>query len=117
MKNDAIMSKEERIDQMRRYLLEKFQLPRDQVDVMLPKFISTLVSHMENIEDALSEGDTMVIGKNAHTMKGALLNLGLHDCAEIARDLEEKGKAGDASVDYSALVGHLRTTLGELVSQ
>lgn len=115
MKNDAIMSKQERIDQMRIYLREKFQLPSEQIDEMLPKFVATLVSHMKNIENALSEGDLVLIGKASHTMKGALLNLGLHDCAELAKDLEEKGKAQDASIDYPALVADLRANLGELI--
>ncbi len=117
MNNDAIMSKQECIQQMRSYLLEKFQLPDEQVDEMLPKFISMLVSHMNNIDKAVHEGDLIVIGKAAHTMKGALLNLGLHDCAEVARDLEEKGKSQDSSVDYPALAGNLRANLGELIKQ
>lgn len=83
---------------------------------MLPSFLETLATHMSNIESALKTSDLLLLGKAGHTMKGALLNLGLVDCAQIAMEIEEKGKSGDTSVDFVALVTDLKQNLAVLVN-
>ncbi len=108
------MSAQQRIDQIKLYLCDQFQLTPEQVGEMLPTFIITLSSHMQNMERILQEQDLMALGKAGHTMKGALLNLGLSDCAQLARHIEEKGKAGDHCTDYAALVADLRKRIGPL---
>lgn len=115
MKSGIGMSKQERIEQIQRYLCGQFNFPPEQVGEMLPSFLTTLASHMNNIESALKTSDLLMLGKAGHKMKGALLNLGLQDCAQIAMEIEEKGKSGDASVDFEALVADLRQNLDVLV--
>ncbi len=110
------MSTQLRIDQIKLYLCDQFQLSPEQVGEMLPIFIVTLSSHMQNMERLLRENDLMALGKAGHTMKGALLNLGLSDCAQLAMQIEEKGKAGDPYTDYAALVADLRNKLAPLFS-
>lgn len=106
-----------KMEQIQAYLCEKFHLPEDQVAEMLPKFMETLVSHMEKLHSATLSGDLERIGRAGHTMKGALLNLGLNDCADIAFDIERFGKEHDSSVDYAILVNELRAKLGELLAE
>lgn len=108
------MSAEQRIHQIKTYLCEQFQLSQDQIGEMLPNFILTLATHMQNMERVLSENDPMALGKAGHTMKGALLNLGLSDCAQVAFHIEEKGKSGDRMTDYAALVADLKERIGPL---
>ncbi len=110
------MSKEERLNSIRSYLTEKFHLPEEQVREMMPNFVVALSSHMEKIETALQSGDRAILGKSGHTMKGALLNLGLFESAEIAKMIELKGKANDESADFQGLVQKLRKTLDVLIS-
>jgi len=105
------MSKQEQIEQIEQYLCDKFHLPREQVGEMLPNFMTALSSHMDKLEDALQSGDLENLGRAGHTMKGALLNLGLHDCVDIALEIETKGKARDASADYPAMLETLRRNL------
>ncbi|WP_073612979.1 Hpt domain-containing protein [Desulfopila aestuarii] len=107
--------KEERIEQIQEYLVEKFHLPREQISEMLPNFIGALVSHMDKLDVAFRSGDLIALGRAGHTMKGALLNLGINDCVDIAFELEQKGKAMDTTTDYSALLGELRERLGGLI--
>lgn len=115
MISEANMTKQERIEQMENYLCEKFHLPKAQVVEMLPNFVTTLASHMENIENALSANDLILLGKAGHTMKGALLNLGLHDCSGLALEIENKGKAEDTQTNFEALVKDLRKCLEPLI--
>jgi HPt (histidine-containing phosphotransfer) domain-containing protein len=97
-----------RIKHIKTYLTEQFNLPSEQIDMLLPSFISTLGTHMQNLQRALDENNPASIGKVGHTIKGAFLNLGLEDCADIALCIEERGKAGDHAADYKQLVEDLR---------
>ena len=93
------------------YLAQQFSLSEEQIESMIPALITTLAGHMDNLEAVLATGDLRQLGKAGHTMKGALLNLGLMDCAEIAYSIEKKGKAADPGTDYSQLVGQLRSMI------
>lgn len=110
------MSKKERLDQIEGYLCEKFHLPQEQVGEMIPNFIIALSSHMDKLDGALESGDLVMLGRAGHTMKGALLNLGLLDCVDIAMEIELKGKARDTSADYRAMLGGLRKNLEGLIA-
>jgi HPt (histidine-containing phosphotransfer) domain-containing protein len=110
------MSAQQRIDQIKLYLCDQFQLSPEQVGEMLPGFIGTLSSHMVNMERALGQDDLTALGKAGHTMKGALLNLGLDDCAKLALYIEERTRVGDLSIDYAALVADLRKEIGPLIN-
>lgn len=110
------MSAQQRIDQISLYLSDQFHLSPEQVKEMLPGFIGILSSHMANMERALGQDDLIALGKAGHTMKGALLNLGLDDCAKLALQIEERGKAGDLRIDYAALVADLRKQIGPLIN-
>ena len=108
------MSAEQRINQIKAYLCDQFQLSEEQIGEMLPGFIQTLSTHMENMERNLAEDDPIALGKAGHTMKGALLNLGLNDCAELALRIEESGKADDRLTDFTVLVADLRQRISPL---
>ncbi|PHR28986.1 MAG: hypothetical protein COA36_04705 [Desulfotalea sp.] len=99
------------IEDIRKYLSEQFHLSLEQVDSMMPSFVSTLASHMDMLENALAANDLILIGKAGHTIKGAFLNLGLAECAKIAIDIEESSKAGDCNTDYRSKVDSLHRLL------
>ena len=104
-----------RVEDIRVHLAEQFSLPRDQIEMMLPSFLTTLGAHMKNLENALAENNPMLLGKAGHTIKGAFLNLGLGDCAKVALCIEENGKQGDISTDYRSLVEDLRMRINPLL--
>lgn len=109
------MTNQHSIKKIEIYLLTRFDLTEEQVESMLPGFIETLAAHLQNLENRLAEKDPVKIGKAAHTFKGALLNLGMEDCAQIARLIEEKGKAGLVSTDFQKLVDDLRVCLAPVI--
>ena len=103
------------VEEIKKYLSEQFHLPVDQVETMMPSFLSTLGMHMENLEEALNKNNLMQVGKAGHTIKGAFLNLGLNECAQIARDIEECGKAEDAAIDYRSKIDLLHHHLKDIL--
>jgi HPt (histidine-containing phosphotransfer) domain-containing protein len=98
-------------ERIKDYLKLQFHLTGEQVETMIPDFIETLAEHLAHLESVLQHGDLDQLAKAAHTIKGALLNLGLHDCAEIAYAVEQKSKARDQQADYNGLVQALREEL------
>lgn len=102
-------------ENIRKYLSEQFNLTAEQIDSMLPAFITTLHSHLVTLEKAIEKKDLERIGKAAHTIKGALLNLGLEQSAEIAYSIEKSGKAFNDSMDYSQMFNALREQLSLLL--
>jgi HPt (histidine-containing phosphotransfer) domain-containing protein len=108
---DTIVTQEERLEKIRWHLTKQFNLHIDQVDKMLPSFIDTLGAHMSNLEDALAENDLDLFGKYGHTIKGAFLNLGMADCAQIALAIEEKGQKGGNLPELIDLMERLRVLI------
>ena len=102
------MKQKQSVENIRLHLTEQFNLPMEQVDLLLPSFISTLGTHMFNLESAFAERNPAQLGKVGHTIKGAFLNLGLQDCAKIALSIEEKGKQGCNPSDFKQLIEDLR---------
>ncbi len=93
---------------IRLHLTQQFNLPLEQIDILMPSFIATLGMHMSNLEKALAEKDPVLLGRVGHTIKGAFLNLGLQDCAQIACIIEEKGRHGAELADFGKLIEDLR---------
>jgi HPt (histidine-containing phosphotransfer) domain-containing protein len=97
------------------HLARQFSLPMEQLEMMIPGFISTLETHMRNLDGALLDNDPQLLGRAGHTIKGAFLNLGLEDCASIAIQIEERGRAGDKETDFKALVEELRLKIAPIL--
>ncbi|MDR3630615.1 MAG: Hpt domain-containing protein [Desulfocapsaceae bacterium] len=110
------MTSKDYVHQITVYLARQFHLGEAQISEMLPSFISTLTGHMANLEAALKSNNLEALGKAGHTIKGAFLNLGLTDCAEIALQIERGGKEGDRSTDFAGLTANLREII-DIISQ
>jgi histidine phosphotransfer protein HptB len=110
------MTSQQYINQIKSYLFNQFSLSEEQVSEMLPSFLFTLSEHMTSLEKAFASGSLEVLGKSGHTIKGAFLNLGLADCAEIAQQIERRGKAGDRTTDYARLVADLRAKIDVIIT-
>jgi len=104
------------IQHVKIYLSEQFHLTDEQIESMFPGFVATLAAHMQNLENSFAENNLITISKAAHTLKGALLNLGLEECAQIALLIEEKAKAEDGSADFQRLIDGLRIGLAPIIT-
>jgi len=106
---------QQKLQHIKSHLAERFNLPAEQIETMLPSFVMTLSDHMQSLEEALEENNPVTLGRIGHTIKGAFLNLGLDDCAQIALQIEERGKAGDHTTNYRQLVDDLREKLTPVI--
>jgi len=98
-------------EDIKKHLLKQFSLPIEQIEAMMPSFLSTLSSHMDALEDALAGNDLLQLGRAGHTIKGAFLNLGLDECAQIAFEIELSGKSADENMDYRTKIDTLHKHL------
>lgn len=105
------------IESIKLHLTEQFHLPKEQIDMLLPSFIATLGVHMGNLENALADNNPTQLGKVGHTIKGAFLNLGLQDCAQIAFSIEEKVHLGGTLEDFKKLVEELQVLIRPVLDQ
>lgn len=110
-KNNACPIDKEAI---REHLHEKYQLAPDKIELILTMLKSTLEIQFSACEQSLANSDMAALGLAAHTIKGALLNAGLHDWAELARCIEFKTKKGE-KIDFEAGLGELRKGLAPLI--
>ena len=105
------MQNNRKADSIRRYIKSQFDLPDDQIESMIPLFLATLAEYLTTLDQACAANDPAELGRVGHTIKGALLNLGLHQAAEIALAIEQHGKAADHAADYQALAAELKNSL------
>ncbi len=99
---------------IKEHLKEQFGLSDEKVEVMLPSFIAILADHLRKLEADVAEGELVAVSQAAHTLKGALLNLGLSDMADLAKTLEQGGKQENRQLDYEGLVEQLGKILKRL---
>jgi HPt (histidine-containing phosphotransfer) domain-containing protein len=102
-------------DKIRAHMHNQFGLSDQQIDSMLPSFMDTLAGYLEELETHFAAGNQEQVGRVAHTSKGALLNLGLHEQASLAKDIELRAKAGSELVELESDFKKLKTALKPLL--
>jgi HPt (histidine-containing phosphotransfer) domain-containing protein len=60
-------------------------------------YITEYPERMAKLEEVINLGDLDLIYKTAHSLKGVTANFFDKESEEIARTIEEKGRAGDSS--------------------
>jgi HPt (histidine-containing phosphotransfer) domain-containing protein len=87
------------------------------VDDIVDTYLRDAPEQLAGMQTALAAGDVETLGRNAHTLKGNSLTVGATALAGIARDLEERSRAGDVTdagpriEDASAEFGRLAAAL------
>jgi histidine phosphotransfer protein HptB len=104
-------------EQVREYLRRRFGLPDEQIDVMMPDFKKTLAQHLSVLISAQHQGDVVGLKEAAHTMKGALLNLGFSDSAQLAQKIEKESVAGNTVIDCSLLISDIEKAVNEFIAE
>ncbi|SDO99373.1 Hpt domain-containing protein [Desulforhopalus singaporensis] len=104
------------VEQIRQHLASQYHLTESQIAEMLPRFLETLCSHMDDVEEALKNNDYKRLGEAGHKIKGAFLNLGLEENAKKAFVLEKIGKEVDTESDCGQLAAELRAAVDSLLA-
>ncbi len=97
----------EYIQLIRRHMRSAYLMNDAKVAELLPGFLQVLQQHLDRLQESLLSGDIQALGHSSHTIKGALLNLGLVDLAAVALRIEEGCRHGNRQTNYRALVAML----------
>ena len=109
------MDKAAYLHTIRHHLQTAYLLSEDKATAMIPVFISTLRTQVNQLAEVADLGDMTQLGRASHSVKGALLNMGLADLARAAHTLETWGKTGgDGDLDYRAMITELQDTVSQL---
>ena len=73
--------------------IEEFDGDEEYFVSVMNEFFEILEGQIEKIENAISDRDSEVIWKEAHSIKGGALNLTAFNLSQIASGLETKGKS------------------------
>jgi HPt (histidine-containing phosphotransfer) domain-containing protein len=86
------------------------------VDELVDAYLADAPLQEDEVRAALTAGEAEGLIRPAHTLKSTSLNLGGLRVAEIAREIEERGRTG--SVDgVDALLADLATARGDLAAE
>ncbi len=94
-----------------RHLLHAYMLKEEQIDIYLPRFLDSLQTYLEKLQQPLQTGNFRELRKVAHTLKGALLNLGLHELADIAYTMEKAAGTEDTTQNFQAMYRQLHNEI------
>jgi CheY-like chemotaxis protein/HPt (histidine-containing phosphotransfer) domain-containing protein len=78
-------------------IAEELGLDQEQYWEILMEFIEDKKKDIEDLAGALAKGDTDLVSRLAHKIKGSALNLRLASLARPAADIEKAAKEGDVS--------------------
>jgi len=86
----------------------------DQCNQVVVAAQRSIKMNLEQAESALFRDNFVVLGQAAHSIKGTLLQFGLHELAAIAEEIYQ-GTKGDKSRSYAYLLKHLALQLSGLL--
>jgi PAS domain S-box-containing protein len=104
-------------------LLKAFDGDWDFLKEVIEVFIDDYPRLLDNLHHSLKEGDSDTFMRSAHSLKGMLKNFRAETAAEIAFDLEKKGKAADlkgvqADIErLAAQISEVDNTLRNMIEQ
>ena len=97
---------------VKKHLCRVYALSLDDVGELFEIGRETVLESLERLERAIAERDLAEAREVGHMLKGTLFNMGLDEVAEMAKELEAKGKNGDMA-DTAAIFAAVRRTLNE----
>ncbi len=86
-------------------------LSEEKSEQLMPNFLSSLRNQVLELQPIHSRGDLQTLGKSSHKVKGALLNLGLTDLADVAYTIEQNSKSGNHEYNYQETIEELTQTI------
>ncbi|MDH3349617.1 MAG: Hpt domain-containing protein [Desulfobulbaceae bacterium] len=97
------MQKSEYREKIRAHFKKAYNLPDKKMDEVLPRFLKLLADHLEKFEQISTKQDLLALCRAGHSLKGALLNMGLEELAEETYQLEKLCKSNNKSPDIVRL--------------
>jgi len=102
-------------DEVMQHLMKHFELEREDAQTVLSTYAESLAQGLVDLRKHMESGDGTEGGRQAHAMKGGLLNLGLSQLAETAFVLEKELPKG-IEKSHSVLLERLAEALKGLTA-
>jgi HPt (histidine-containing phosphotransfer) domain-containing protein len=99
---------------IREHMKSSYLLNDEKIHAILPGFLAALNEHMADLEQKLAEGESASLAATGHTIKGALLNLGLFELADLAYKIEKQGILSKDDTDCPAIVARLKQEIATI---
>lgn len=93
------MEREQYLNIIKQHLKTAYLLSDEKATTMIPVFLNTLETHFDRLNELAANGDTAQLSRASHAVKGALLNMGLTDFAELAYTLEKRCHDEKSGID------------------
>jgi HPt (histidine-containing phosphotransfer) domain-containing protein len=101
----------------RNVLEELYEIMEDDFVSVLESYLKSAPGLMHGIRDAVKAGDLEGLVKSAHPLKSSSANVGAMELSILARELEFKGRQGDANglvASYNQTAEIYRRSISEL---
>ena len=98
------------------YLKNVYGLDIKDAEQVLNTYRDSLRTNLDVLDTAINTDDFNEIEHQAHSAKGAFLNIGLEKQAELAKEIEFAARSGE-SCDYSGMTTRLRQMISSLLKQ
>eukprot|EP00362_Geleiidae_sp_MMETSP1317_P001240 CAMPEP_0201285966 /NCGR_PEP_ID=MMETSP1317-20130820/114087_1 /ASSEMBLY_ACC=CAM_ASM_000770 /TAXON_ID=187299 /ORGANISM="Undescribed Undescribed, Strain Undescribed" /LENGTH=99 /DNA_ID=CAMNT_0047612265 /DNA_START=250 /DNA_END=549 /DNA_ORIENTATION=- len=97
------------------HLGSAYLLSDARIEEVLPRFTATLESLMNDLDKVSDSGNFEALNRTGHAMKGALLNLGLRQLADIAFSIEKFDALQAGEADVVIFIAELRKELDKII--
>ena len=95
------------------YLKRELNMNDDQIITVLGTLSAPLRTTLKSVEEAQKEQDPKAMLETAHSLKGALLNLGLNDLADLVKGMENTPITGEKTI-YTKQLAYLSSALSDI---
>jgi HPt (histidine-containing phosphotransfer) domain-containing protein len=85
------------------------------VDELVDAYLAEVPRHVSELQDALAAGEAEGLVRPAHTLKSTSQSLGGQQVADIAREIEQRGRSGSTD-GVDALLAELETSVEDLAA-
>ncbi len=104
-----------KVENLRQHFKSMYQLADEQIDLMLESSARSLRATFAEMEEIfLGTKNYQKLARQAHSMKGVLLNMGEKEWAARAREIEVAALAAEEK-DYRQLIDEIRMGVCEIV--
>ena len=98
------------------HLKSQLHLNDEQTINILDTLATPLKTTLQSVEEAHTKHDLNAISEAAHSLKGALLNLGLDELAEIAKIIEKSSSMGE-KISHKKQLTYIKEALQQLINK
>ncbi|MCW5205597.1 PAS domain S-box protein [Desulfobulbus sp. F5] len=100
---------------VKQHIIKQFELEQDDAEEVLAAYADSLKENLRNLRQCLADEQGVEAGRQAHAIKGGLLNLGLEQLAQTALVLEKELPKNIES-RHREMVNHLVVALDEFMA-